>query len=185
MHFSDVKLDIISWLRLRSFRGNIKILLKLLDPKREDVILDVGAGTGIIANQVSRLCEDVFALEPREDRVDYMKRKFPEVKAFDGVAENIRFPESYFTKVYSTSAYHHFENQDQAISEFCRILKPGGLLLIHEISPKSSVAKLEKQRRGSRFENPESLQRRCESMGFKRTGFEATKQGYFLLFQKS
>lgn len=157
----------------------------LLKPTKEDVILDVGAGTGVIASQVSKQCDEVFALEPNVERVNYIKRKFPEVKAFDGVAENIQFPESYFTKVYSVSAFHHFSDQDKAISEFERILKPGGLLLIHEFPPKSSVARLEKRHYGSHFQTPEGLQEKVQRVGFQKMQQEKTKQGYFILFQKS
>lgn len=185
MRFSDLKFEFTSWLRLRTFRGNIKILLKLLSPTKDDIILDVGAGTGVIANEIAKLCDDVFALEPRVDKVEFMKRKFPEVKAFDGVAENVRFPESYFTKVYSINAFHHFENQDQAVSEFDRVLKRGGLLLIHELDPKGSVAKLEKRHYSSNFRAPEELQKKCESVGFRKAGFVTTKQGYFLLLSKA
>ena len=135
MRFSDLIFNLTSWFRLRTFGKSITILLNLLEPTKEDVILDVGAGTGVIANRVATMCDEVFALEPRLDRVDYMKRKFPEVKAFDGVAENVQFPESYFTKIYCVSAFHHFKDQDQAVSEFDRILKPGGLVLIHELHP--------------------------------------------------
>jgi ubiquinone/menaquinone biosynthesis C-methylase UbiE len=158
--------------------------MKLLGPTKEDIILDVGAGTGVIANEVSKLCDEVFALEPNIGKVEFMKRKFPTVKAFDSAAENVGFPNSYFTKVYSISAFHHFENQDQAASEFNRVLKRGGLLLIHELHPKGSIAKLEKRHYGSSFKTPEDLEEKCESAGFKKTGFETTKKGYFLLLNK-
>ena len=160
------------------------MLLNFLKPAKEDVILDVGAGTGVIASKVSTMCDEVFALEPSQEMVDYMKRKFPEVKAFSGVAENIQFPESYFTKIYVVNAFHHFENQDQALSEFARILKPSGLVLIHEIYPKSLIARIEKRRSKLNFQTPEGLQEKFESSGFQTIQLEKTKQGYFLLLQK-
>jgi len=184
MRFSDLKFNLTSWIRLRTFGQSINILLNLLEPAKEDVILDVGAGTGVIASKVAAMCE-VFALEPRQDRVDYMKRKFPEVKAFDGVAENVQFPESYFTKIYSVSAFHHFKDQDQAVSEFDRILKPGGIVLIHELYPKSSIAKVEKRISKMDFQPPESLKAKFAVVGFQERKLEISKQGYFVLFQKS
>ncbi len=185
MRFSDLKFNLTSWIRLRTFGQSITILLNLLEPAKEDVILDVGAGTGVIASKVAAMCDEVFALEPRQDRVDYMKRKFPEVKAFDGVAENVQFPESYFTKIYSVSAFHHFRDQDQAVSEFDRILKPGGIALIHELYPKSSIAKMERRISKMNFQTPESLKEKFAAVGFQERKLERTKQGYFVLFQKS
>ena len=158
--------------------------MDLLKPSREDVILDVGAGTGVIANKVSTSCDEIFALEPNPDRVDYTHRKFPEVKSFVGAAENIQFPESYFTKIYAMNSFHHFENQDQAVSEFERILKPGGLVLVSEITAKSVISKIEKSLSKLNFQNLESLQKKFELAGFETAQLERTKQGYFLLFQK-
>ena len=184
MRFNDLKLDILSWLRLRSYGQNIILLLDLLKPSREDVILDVGAGTGVIANKVSTSCDEIFALEPNQDRVDYMHRKFPEVKSFVGAAENIQFPESYFTKIYAVNSFHHFENQEQAVSEFERVLKPGAFALVHEISEKRLISKIEKSLSKLNFPSQESLQEKFELAGFKTAQLERTKQGYFLLFQK-
>ena len=184
MRFDDLKLDLLSWLRLRSYGQSIILLLELLKPSREDVILDVGAGTGVIANKVSTSCDEIFALEPNQGNVDYMRRKFPEVKSFVGTAENIQFPESYFTKIYVVNSFHHFENSDQAILEFERILKPGGLVLIHEINPKSMISKIEKSLSKLNIQNPESLQEKFELEGFQTAQLERTKQGYFLLFHK-
>jgi ubiquinone/menaquinone biosynthesis C-methylase UbiE len=184
MPLSDLTFDFMSWFRLRTFGKSIKILLDLLEPNKEDVILDVGAGTGIIASKVAAVCDEVFAVEPKLERVNYIKRKFPEVKAFDGTAESVRFPESYFTKIYSVSAFHHFSDQDQAVSEFDRILKPGGLVLIHELYPKSSIAKMEKRISGMKFLTPESLREKFGLAGFHEKRLEETNQGYFALFQK-
>ncbi len=185
MPLSDLKLDIISWFRWRRYRKEFPIFLELLKPQKDDVILDVGAGTGIIASKVCALCDEVFALEPAAERVEYIKRKFPEVKAFQGLSENIHFPDSYFTKVYVVNAFHHFGNQESAISEFGRILKPGGLVLVQDMNPEVSVAKMERRLSKPNFKTAEEMGKSLEAGNFTILRLEKTERGYFVLCQKS
>ena len=96
----DFSLNFTSWSRWRRYKGTFPFFVELLKPSKDDVILDVGAGTGVIANRVASLCDEVYALEPEIKRVEYVRRKYPEVKIFQAFAENIPFPEKYFTKIY-------------------------------------------------------------------------------------
>ena len=131
------------------------------------------------------ICDEVFALEPQDKRVDYARRKFPQVKVFQSSAENIPFPESYFTKIYVVNAFHHFSNQTDAISEFYRISKKKSLLLIQEMNQDSIIARLEKRFSKYDFETPESLQEKLELGGFETLRIEKFQQSYIILSQKA
>lgn len=185
MHLSDPSLGLQSWSRWRRYRQTFPLFLDLLKPAKEDVILDVGAGTCIIADHVASICDEVFALEPQDNRVDYAKRKFPQVKAFQSSAESIPFPESYFTKIYAINAFHHFVNPMEALSEFDRISKKKSLLLIQEINQDSIVARLEKRFSNYNFETPETLQEKVELQGFETLRVEKFSRGYIVLSQKT
>ncbi len=87
--------------------------MQLLGVKKEDIVLDVGAGKGVIANEVAKQCDEVFALEPNPRKVEYIKKKYPQVKAFDGSAEAIQFPENYFTKNLRNKLISSFHGQRQ------------------------------------------------------------------------
>jgi ubiquinone/menaquinone biosynthesis C-methylase UbiE len=181
---SDITLRISGWIRKRRFAKNLPILLEMLSPQKEDVILDVGAGTGVIANEISLRCDEVFALEPNSKRVKYMKRKYPQVKAFDGTAESIQFPESYFTKIYVISAFHHFRDQDTALFEFHRVLKPKGVIVINEWDPGSTSSKVENSVGKVHFLSDKELEKKLQNNEFIIKEYRKATRGYFLASTK-
>jgi ubiquinone/menaquinone biosynthesis C-methylase UbiE len=168
-------------MRKRRFRKNYPVLVKLLDPKKEDVILDVGARTGVLANGIANISDDVFALEPNADRVEYIKRKFPQVKAFHGTAESIPFPETYFTKAYVLSALHHFADQDGALYEINRVLKPKGVLVIFDLPPGNVERRVSKVK----FLTSEELSEKLELSGFEDIQTKGAEKGYFVFSRKA
>lgn len=172
-------LSISEWLRARHYRKDLGSLLELLSPTKNDCILDVGAGTGWIASRIAELCDETYALEPKQDRVEYIKKKHPSVKAFSATSQSVPFPEKYFDKIYSVFAFHHFGDQDDTLEEFRRILKPKGLLLIQEFYPESKPL-VEK----ARFLGPKELNNMLGSHRFRQDSVRDASIGYFLLAQK-
>ena len=175
--------------RKRTFKKDLGSFLELLSPKKDDVILDVGAGLGTLANILTEYSDEVFALEPNEKRVEYIKRKHPEVKAFTATASQIPFPTSYFDKLYVTMAFHHFPDQGEALEEFRRVMKKRGSLLIYEVDPSHGSGRrmkffeLKIVRNDANFLTLQRLKELSTSHGFKMLEEKAASRGYFLLVQ--
>jgi ubiquinone/menaquinone biosynthesis C-methylase UbiE len=118
--------------------------LQMLAPAAGEKILDIGAGKGMVADRVLKASKggaEVYAVEPNGKRVASMKRDFPAIKSSVAGAESLPFPDSYFDKVYTTMALHHFSDLDRALREIVRVLKQGGSLVILEIEPNSGVGR--------------------------------------------
>jgi ubiquinone/menaquinone biosynthesis C-methylase UbiE len=179
---SDISLDISAWLRKRQFRKYLPILLQLLEPQKQDIILDVGAGTGVIAEEMVTLCDEVFALEPDPKKVNYMKKRYPQVKSFDGSAEAIQFPEFYFTKAYAIASVHHFSNKDNALYELNRILKKGGLLVVKDMEPGTGRSRFEiHATKGVQFISSADLKEKLEETGFDIKEVRKFKNGEYFI----
>jgi ubiquinone/menaquinone biosynthesis C-methylase UbiE len=169
------------------YKKDLGLFLGLLSPKKNDVILDVGAGLGTIANILVESSDEVFALDTDERKVEYIKTKHPQVKAFSATASQIPFPTSYFDKLYVTMAFHHFPDQGEALEEFRRVIKKQGLLLIHEINPSQRSGKILKffERRIVRnktiFLTSEELKNIVVSHGFKTLEEKTANRGYLFL----
>ena len=165
--------------------------MELLDPRKNDVILDVGAGTGYISSKVAKLCDDVYALEVDDKRVDFIKAKYPEVKALSGSSENIPFPESYFDKVFIVAALHHFRDQEESLIELARVMKSGGLLLVQEFdpSPRSknvfTKEKIEAKIARVSFLSLDELKEKLEIDGFSVEAERRVRKGYFVTARKT
>lgn len=168
------------------YSKDLQTFLSLLSPKKEERILDVGAGLGTLANILTESSDEVFALEPNEGRLDYMKKKHPSVKAFSATASQIPFPTSYFDKVYAIVAFHHFPNQGDALEEFRRVTKKGGLILLQELDPSEDGKTLnffetKILRNKVVFLRPDQLRNLVVEHGFATLEERKANRGYFLL----
>lgn len=130
----------MSWIRNGRYRD---LFLQLLSPGPNEKILDVGAGKGAVAALVQQTgAGEVVALEPSKKRIALIQGTYPNLKACRASSEAIPYDDGFFDKVYSTVAVHHFPDQVKSLGEMARVLRPGGTLLIVEISPRTLLGRV-------------------------------------------
>ena len=103
-------------------------------------VLDVGCGTGVIAAQATRITGAqgyVLALDPSIGML-YEARRNRVRTAVQGMGEQLPFADSSFDRLIMGYALRHVSDLRLAFAEYQRVLKPGGLLLLLEITPPSS-----------------------------------------------
>jgi SAM-dependent methyltransferase len=102
----------------------------------EHVVVDVGCGTGLLAEIFLQNGNHVIGVEPnREMRMageEYLAR-FPDFKMISGSAEDTTLPDDSADFVVAGQAFHWFR-PDATRREFSRILKPAGwaVLIWHD-----------------------------------------------------
>lgn len=101
--------------------------IKLLDIKPEENVLDLGCSYGRLCSLLKQRTKNVFGMDVAYEVIDKAMKE-PYVIAVKGKAENTPFPSNYFNKVIAWAVYDMVE-QDNALREAFRILKPGGRLL--------------------------------------------------------
>jgi SAM-dependent methyltransferase len=94
-------------------------------PVRE--VLDLAAGTGKLTAGLLPLGLSVTAVEPDDDMRAELARRFPQVRAIAGTAEEIPLPSGAVDAVIVGQAFHWFDH-DKALTEIARVLRPGGAL---------------------------------------------------------
>jgi SAM-dependent methyltransferase len=92
-----------------------------------DVAVDVGAGTGLFTEPLSRRVPDVFAVEHNPTMRAMLAAHCPGVTVLDGGAEHIPLPDGSVRAVFSNSAWH-WADPLLAFPEVARVLVPGGVL---------------------------------------------------------
>lgn len=139
--------------------------------------LDVGCGTGnYISGQVERqrCLVEWTGIDPSEDMLRFARDKVRDARWVTGQAEDLVLSDASCDFVYSSFAYHHFEDRDRAFDEMVRVLKTDGAIKLHNICPEfmknSAVYRFFETTRETDTRRHPSLHRLVD--GFKRRGFE-------------
>ena len=113
----------------------IKTISEYIELRPSDILLDIGGNTGKITEAYSGSCKEVVVLEPKHSIVEYGRSHRPNIQFIEGSTESIPLPDNYFYKVVASASFHHFLDQDKALEEIKRVLKPHGKIIILEIDP--------------------------------------------------
>jgi ubiquinone/menaquinone biosynthesis C-methylase UbiE len=113
------------------------------DPQREALlagargrVLEVGAGTGWNLRFYPPEVEEIVATEPEAGMLGRTRQRAEEldrpVRFVEAKAEQLPFEDDEFDTVVSTLVLCTVEDQDRALAEIHRVLKPGGRFLFIE-----------------------------------------------------
>jgi len=90
-------------------------------------VLDLAAGTGKLTAGLVAEGHRVTAVEPNEQMLSELVRRVHDVRALPGHAEHIPVPDQTVDAVFVGTAFHWFD-QEKALPEIARVLRPGGVL---------------------------------------------------------
>jgi SAM-dependent methyltransferase len=90
-------------------------------------VLELGAGTGKLTEQLVALGHDVHATDPDAAMLAKLAQRLPEVRTSQAPAEEIPSGDRSYDVVVCAQAFHWFD-LDQALPEIARVLKAGGRL---------------------------------------------------------
>jgi demethylmenaquinone methyltransferase/2-methoxy-6-polyprenyl-1,4-benzoquinol methylase len=104
-------------------------------------VVDIGVGTGLVAREAARLVGDaanVTGVDPSSGMV--AEARVPTgVRLITGRAEAIPLPDECADFLCMGYALRHISDVSLALSEFWRVLKPGGMLCLLEITRPDSA----------------------------------------------
>lgn len=107
-------------------------------------VLDVACGTGLVAVAAADIlggAKDITCLDPSEGMLEVARTKLPATFVL-GRAEKMPLPDGAFDFLTMGYALRHVTSLDEAFAEYHRVLRPGGKVLILEVTkPRNRLAK--------------------------------------------
>jgi len=111
-------------------------VIQALEPKPQDVIADIGAGTGYFAVRFANMVPKgrVYGVDIEPDMVKYLAERAKRenrdnVIALAGAPDNPRLPEK-VDLVLMVDVFHHIDNRARYLRTLRASLKPGGRIAI-------------------------------------------------------
>lgn len=92
-------------------------------------VLELGAGTGKLTQTLVALGHDVIASDPSPQMLAMLRTNVPSAHVLVGSAESIALPTGSVEVVVAAQAFHWFD-QERALPEIARVLRPGGALAL-------------------------------------------------------
>jgi arsenite methyltransferase len=124
-HYEQVSLD-------RQFKAG-QLLVERLRIQAGERVLDVGSGTGLLAEHVAGIVGaggSVLGIDPLPLRIEIAKRKVrPQLAFAVGDAQQLgELPDAGFDVVYLNAVFHWLLEKSGPLRNFYRVLRPGGRL---------------------------------------------------------
>jgi SAM-dependent methyltransferase len=92
-------------------------------------VLDLGAGTGKLTRILVAAFDRVVAVEPADAMRHSLTALCPDAEALSGTGQKIPLADASVDAVFAAQAFHWFD-EEPAIAEIARILRPGGALVL-------------------------------------------------------
>lgn len=105
---------------------------------RELHCLDVGCGGGIITEDLAKLSNNVFGIDPSQASLNTAKKHAKQtglnINYLQATAENLPFDDNSFELVTCCDVLEHVDDLTQVIREINRVLKPGGTFVFDTVN---------------------------------------------------
>ena len=141
---------------------------------RPVAILDVGCGTGRLLRSAEgrfpgatlegvdaaiEMVKHAQAVSPARSRIRFQK----------AIAEKLPYADAQFDLVFSTMTFHHWDDQEHAIAEVGRVLKPNGRWVLADFVPTGMLRYVRRVLRLKQFPEREQLVAMLGSAGLRVT----------------
>ncbi len=108
---------------------HVKLIGEHLGPLAGKRVLDVGCGKGRFARlfQEREPAAEIWGLDISEEMLRFVP---PGIRTRAGSMTELPFEDGFFDAAYATESLEHAVEIEKAVSEICRVVKPGGRIAV-------------------------------------------------------
>lgn len=101
-------------------------------PEHGGRVLDLGGGTGVLSVRLATVLPAHYTVvDPTAAMTRYVPSR-ADVDVVRAGAEAIPYPDGHFDAAITSDAFHHFPDQEAAVRELRRVVRPGGRVVMLE-----------------------------------------------------
>jgi ubiquinone/menaquinone biosynthesis C-methylase UbiE len=162
-----------------------RFAINLLQPQREDHILEIGFGNGKYITEIAQVTQDGFVAgidfsetmvnQARRRNKDLISQGIVDIKL--GEVNKISFDNSTFDKVFTVNTIYFWPNPKDDLKEIYRVLKPNGRLIV-SFRSKEKMEKFDFTKNGFRLFEPKEVVQLLLDAGFKDVKLESTQDKF-------
>ncbi len=121
---------------------DIEVMKKYLAPKEDEIVLEIGAGSGFFSETLSNMVKKLIVSDPSSEQLEEVKKlQKKNVKLVEEGADVLTLEKEVVDAIWSFGAMHHCFNKTKSFQNFARILKKNGRLVIVDVWHGSKLAK--------------------------------------------
>ena len=117
-----------------------KEIKNLLDLKRNETLLDIGGGTGLLAKELSKNVKKYITIDKSKKMLEHHEIK-ENIQIIEADFFDYKFEEEFFDIIILSDVVHHIKDQNKLLKKSYKLLKKGGLILIHDFNKESKRVK--------------------------------------------
>ena len=106
------------------------VLMKLLNPKSEDLILDAGCGGGSFTYEIAKICKCVGIDWNISENLSYAMSKNAFCRVIKADVQKMPFKDEIFDKILLSSVLQMVEDDGALLKECYRVLKEDGIFVL-------------------------------------------------------
>lgn len=182
-----------SWLERpeREEEERTDLLLQSLELKPNEVVADIGAGSGYFSWRIAKALSDggkVYAVDIQQEMLDLLqlnmsKRRVTNVVSILGTVSDPKLPAAAVDTILMVDVYHEFDHPREMVESMIRSLRPGGRIVLVEFraeDPKVNIKRVHKMSEAQAIKEIQSF----PELRWEKT-IPVLPQQHILIFRKS
>lgn len=159
-----------------------RFTIQLLDPQKDDHILEIGFGNGKYIKEIANIADhgfvagidfsEIMVKEAQRRNKTLINRGIVDIKL--GAVNKIDYDTHIFDKVFTVNTIYFWPNPETDLQEIYRVLKPNGILMI-SFRSEETMEKLKFTNYDFKLYKPEEVVRLVSDAGFHKISLESSQ----------